>query len=212
MFSNYQNITNNYTPNNTHCSFPVGQSYTKLNPIKESKPYEEYNVKGELIGYSWPQGEILNLEFVIDGVITVEDSAIVLTAHGDVPSDTTGALGARAYNVTDLKSWTCKNIIDGKFLWIEDAEFTYNDSCSRSIYVTSDDYMKDKKIRVDIYNFRKEIIHSQLFEGSNRVKLIIDENLTKIMTRGIYSCSMTVIGDNLSTKLFDSSDCVLLVK
>jgi hypothetical protein len=104
MFTNYNSIPENYVPNNLVRSFPVGRSYTKLDPIQASKPYEEYDAKGELIGYFWRYGETLNLEFNIDGEITVEDDAIVLTSAGTTPDNATGKILQRAYNVIDKKN------------------------------------------------------------------------------------------------------------
>ena len=97
MFLNYQDIAGNYQPpNNLIRSFPVGKSYTKLDPIQASKPYEEYNAKGELIGYFWHYGESLNLEFNIDGEITIEGDAIVLSVKGQTPPQIVGHPKQRA--------------------------------------------------------------------------------------------------------------------
>ena len=81
MFLNYQNIANSY-PNNLVNAFPSCDICSKLNPLEASKPYEEYNIKGDLIGYFWRYGETLNLEFDIDG----EKSAII-TKYYDYSSD-----------------------------------------------------------------------------------------------------------------------------
>lgn len=72
MFSNYQNIPENYTPNNLHKEFKKPCSYTKLDSDKTTLPYELYNAKGELEGYFWYQGNTINLEFNIDGEIVDE--------------------------------------------------------------------------------------------------------------------------------------------
>jgi hypothetical protein len=54
MFDGYQNLNNQYTPNNL-CSNtpqpPCPNKYDCLEPCKPNKPYEEYNAKGELVGY-----------------------------------------------------------------------------------------------------------------------------------------------------------------
>lgn len=211
MFLNYQNIANNY-PNNLVCSFPcVGKSYTKLDPVKASKPYEEYNSKGELIGYFWRYGETLNLEFNIDGEITVEDNAIVLTSKDAVPSPNTGALGLRAYNVYDKRSWTCTAISKGEFVWTIDEVFSYPEN-GTSVYVTASDYMEDKHVEVCIYNFRMEPIHKEVFSGTTQVILRITKDLSEKLTRGIYYCSLRVFDEHINMPLFDSNDCTLLVK
>ena len=211
MFLNYHNIADNYKPNNLICTFPVGRSYTKLDPVQASKPYEEYDSKGNLIGYFWHYGETLNLEFNIDGEITVEDDAIILTSKGAVPSPFTGALMQRAYNTADKRSWTCTDIVDNEFIWTEDAEFTYDES-GKSVYVTAADYMKDKQVNVTLYSFRMEPIHSELFEGNTKIIFPITTDLSKTLLKGIYYCSLTVFNDSVNLPIFSSADCTLLVK
>lgn len=212
MFLNYNNIANNYIPNNLVCSFPVGKSYTKLDPVKASKPYEELDSKGNLIGYSWKYGETLNLEFNIDGEITVEDDALLFTQKGQKPSPTTGFVSQRAYNVVDYVSWTCIAVVNGVATWVEDVEFTYDESCGRSVYVTADEYLQDKTLEVTLYNFRMEPIHKQIFEGTSKVILFIDKQLSAKLKKGIYYCSLSVITDSTILPIFDSHDCTLLVK
>ena len=211
MFTNYQEIAHMYPTNNLVCRFPVDKSYTKICPVEASKPYEEYNAKGELVGYFWRYGETLNLEFNIDGEIVVEDSALILTVKGEVPSETEGALLLRAYNVVDMISWTCTNIVDGKFVWTPDSEFTYSDQ-GKSVYVSTEDYLKDKNVEVTLYNFRQEVIYTQIFEGTPKIILPITPELSKTLLRGIYYCSLTVYNDSVNLPIFTSSDCVLLVK
>lgn len=62
MFETYHNIPTSYMP--------------KVNPIGTSKykcPLEEYNIRGELIGYSWKHGDSIVLEFTTEGDITYTD-------------------------------------------------------------------------------------------------------------------------------------------
>lgn len=211
MFLNYHNISDNYKPNNLICTFPVGKSYTKLDPVQASKPYEEYDSKGNLIGYFWHYGETLNLEFNIDGEITVEDGALILTSKGSTPSPLEGALMQRAYNIADKRSWTCTDIVDNTFIWTEDAEFTYDES-GKSVYVTAADYMKDKQVDVTLYNFRMEPIHSETFDGNTKIIFPITTELSKKLVKGIYYCSLTVFNDSVNLPIFSSADCTLLVK
>ena len=212
MFLNYHAIADNYVPNNTTCSFPKGQSYTKLESIEASKPYEEYNSKGELIGYFWRYGETLNLEFNIDGEITVETDAIILTAARQTPSSAEGKLNQKAYNVTDIRSWTCIQIVDGYRVWSEDNEFTYNPNSTRSIYVSAEDYLKDKYLEFNMYNFRFEKIYTKVLSGTTKAVINIDKELSRKMNKGIYYCSLSVVDDYTCLPIFTSKDCTLLVK
>lgn len=212
MFLNYENIESNYVPNNLVRSYGIGKSYTKLDPIQASKPYEEYNSKGELIGYSWRYGESINLEFNIDGEVTVETNALVFTREGQKPSELEGALGLRAYNVVDKFSWTCVNIVDGRFVWRQDSEFVYDCMSTRSIYVDASDYLADKHVVVSIYNFRHELIQRKTFSGKTQIVYSIDAEESKKLNRGIYYCSLRVVNDSVDLCLFDEQDCVLLIK
>ena len=213
MFLNYHNIADNYVPNNLVCSFPVGKSYTKLAPVQASKPYEEYNKKGELIGYFWRYGETLNLEFNIEGEITVESDAIVYVEEGDGPDISTVAyLNQRAYNIEDFRSWTCTKIVEDNYIWEEDSEFVYDENAGYKVYVSADDFLSDKNIQVTIYNFRMEPIHTEIFEGTTQVILPITTELSEKMRRGVYYCELVVFNSDLKMKIFDSHDCVLSVK
>lgn len=213
MFLNYQNLADNYMPNNLMRAFPKQHIDSKLCPVEASKPFEEYNTKGELTGYFWRYGETLNLEFNIDGEITVESDAIVIDTKGYGPSaETVGNIGRRCYNVIDLVSWTCTAVMDGEYVWTKDEEFTYPDSSTRSVYISAEDYLKYKKVEVTIYNFRMEPICTKVYDASPKIIFHIDKELSKSLFRGIYYCSVVVFDDDVSFNIFDSTDCNLLVK
>lgn len=213
MFLNYDNIAKNYTPNNLICSFPSGKSYTKLFPVQASKPYEEYNKQGDLIGYFWRYGETLNLEFNIEGEITVESDAIVYIEEGDGPTiSTEGELGKRAYNITDLVSWTLTKIVENNYIWEPDTEFIYDENSDVSVYISAEDFLSDKNVEVVIYNFRMEPVYNKIYEGTSKIVLPITREISEQMKRGIYYCELSVFNSDLSMKIFDSHDCVLLVK
>lgn len=216
MFLNYHNIADNYTPNNLISAFPVGKSYTKLDPVKESKPYEEYNAKGELIGYSWYYGETLNLEFNINGEIVVESDAIIYSAHNDFPSvDTKGHIGRRAYNIADLISWTCTQAFpeEGLYVWEQDKEFEHDlAGATTCVYISASDYLAKKQLELQILNFRFEPILTKTFKGTTKLIFNIDKELSSKLVKGIYYCSLTVVNDNVRTPIFGAKDCTLLVK
>ena len=211
MFLNYHNIADNYKPNNLMCSFPVGKSYTKLDPIEASKPYEEYDAKGNLIGYYWRQGETINLEFNIDGEVTIADTKLIYVVTGQYPTEqTVGKINEKAYNLADMRSWTCTSITDDTYTWTEDAEF--DTQGNKSVYINAADYLKDKHVSITLYNFRMETIHKVTIDAKTQVILTIDTELSKRMNKGIYYCSLNVFNDETNIVVFDSHDCVLLVK
>ena len=213
MFLNYQNLADNYIPNNLINAFPYRTKETKLDPITASKPFEEYNAKGELIGYFWRYGETLNLEFNIEGEITIETDAILLKVKGQTPTTKTiGKVGQRAYNIVDLASWTCSGMTYGEYIWNQDAEFTYPVSATRSVYLSADDYLSDKSVEVTLYNFRMEPICKKLYPASSTIIFNIDRELSNQLVKGIYYCSVIVFNEKVCYTIFDSNDCTLLVK
>ena len=61
MFTNYENIPASYIPCNLKESIACKEPY--INPM------EEYNAKGEFIGYSWMYGDNVVLEFCTSGEV-----------------------------------------------------------------------------------------------------------------------------------------------
>lgn len=213
MFTTYQNISNNFIPNNMRYQNNVPTSYTKLAPNQASKPYECYNAQGDLEGYCWYYGDGLNLEFNIDGEITVESNAIIYKSAGLEPNGkTVGAIGQRAYNITDLRSWTCSYFIDNTYVWVEDAEFTYPLGEDKSVYLSAEKYLEDKTLIFCLYNFRMEEIYRETFSGTPSVIIPITPELSKTLVKGIYYCSLTAVSAKTSETIFDARDCKILVK
>ena len=212
MFTNYQNLSEYYIPNNLSKSFDKPQSYTKLDPIAGSKPYELYNAKGELEGYYWYYGNLLNLEFNIDGEITVESNAIIYKTAGQCPTyNTEGRIGQKIYNIVDFKSWQCVGYKKSQYLWLEDKEFTYPIKGDK-VYLSADKYLADKTLKLTIYNFRYESVYEKSFTRSSTIIVPIDESLSNKLMKGVYYCTLEVAGPNVCETLFGIDDCKLLVK
>lgn len=214
MFTNYQNLSDYYIPNNLSKNICTPSSYTKkLAPIEASKPYELYDAKGELEGYYWYKGDQLTLDFSIDGELTLECNAIVFTVPGESPTMQTEArLGQMAYNIIDYKSWKCISYFKNKYVWEPQEEFIYPLNGDKSVYVDASDYMKDKILTFTIYNFRMEPIFNKNYPGTASFKVAIDEELTNKMPKGIYYCSLEVAGKDSHQTVFAPDDCKLLVK
>lgn len=83
MFDSYQNIPQNYVPNNIRPNDNLAQAYptTQIEPIKPILPYEEYNAQGELVGYYWHYGDQLNLIFDIEGEVSLLDDGTYVPAN-----------------------------------------------------------------------------------------------------------------------------------
>jgi hypothetical protein len=212
MFYNYQNISDSYIPNNLINAFPSHTKDSKLVSKEMSKPFEEYNTKGELTGYFWRYGETLNLEFNLDGEIIVENNAIIFKLSPQAPNiNTQGTIGQRAYNIIDLISWTCLGKNGPDYIWQQDKEFTYP-PVGNSIYLSAEDYLKDKQVEVALYNFRMEPICKKVYAGSPNIIFAIDRELSQQLVKGIYYCTVQVFNNSVCYTVFDSNDCNLLVK
>ena len=211
MFDNYDNLSKHYKPYNLNNVSTKVESYTALNPIESSKPYEEYNVKGELIGYKWYYGNSINLEFNIDGQVTVEDDAIIYYASGEKPLNTTRAhIGQRCYNVKDLVSWTCTAVVNTLYTWTMDEEFTYPNT-TNYVYVSAEDYIKDKTLRLTFFDFRMRVVHEVVQQGNTTMVVDIDSELSQKFVKGVYYCRLDVFNNNINDTIFDVKDCVFNV-
>lgn len=213
MFFNYQSISDNYTPNNLVDAFPSCEKKSKLAPADQGHPFEEYNAKGEVIGYFWRQGETLDFEFNIDGEIAIEPDAILMSTVGSCPTEKTmGCPGQRAYNVLDFRSWTCVSSDGTIFTWIEDEQFTHPPVSSRNVYISAEDYMRGKTATITLYNFRMESVYQKTYPASPRITLSITPEVSKLFVKGVYYCSVVVSDELVSQTIFDPQDCTFLVK
>ena len=79
MFDNYDNIYSNA------CQPCPPKPECKLDPCKPDKPYAQYDVKGNLIGYWWNYGDTINLEFNIDGEVVFTESDKDITPTRESP-------------------------------------------------------------------------------------------------------------------------------
>ena len=146
MFTNYENIPASYIPCNEKESIACKERY--INPM------EEYNAKGELIGYSWMYGDNIVLEFCTSGEV----------------------------------------IFDGYY---EDAST----------------YLKDKKLLLEIFDFRYENIYSDEIDAETEAKFYINYEQSKQLVKGVYTCRLTLI-DNMNNSrytLISNDDCVFMV-
>lgn len=166
IFDNYENLSDNYIPSNScypSCPKP-SNNCLNLEPCHPTKPYyTDYDIEGNIAGYWWYYGNTLNLEFTIEGEITIEGSS----------------------------NW----------IPVEEDEVQ--------------NYLSDKLITIRLYNFRREIIYTKVLEAtSNVITFPIDQELSNMLVRGIYYCSLNVSDKNLEfdQTILQLEDCVLNVK
>jgi len=224
MFTNYQQeLVKAYQPNNLSQSFPAPLTDSSLNPQSASRPYELYNAKNELVGYTWHYGETLNLDFEIEGGITVEPDALIHTAENEDPNkiQLIADVDTRLYNITDLTSWTCLGKIPDdngvvRYVWVQDSEFTYPETAEgvalKYMYMPTSKYLQEKTAVVTLYNFRMEPVHTWSVPAARNVRCFINKELSAKLVKGTYRCSVLVEGDGVNFMVFSPTDCELLVK
>ena len=149
MFNNYKYIPDSYIPNNQ-------TEFLNDNRIAK-KPLEEYDAKGNIIGYSWNYGDGVILEFNTEGTAT--DDATLM-------------------------------------------------------YQTAEEYMEGKKLKLQIYNFRYEVIYEKTIPASTKAKFVIDSGESTQLPRNVYTCSLVLVDSEagIETELFGPDNGYLYVK
>lgn len=204
MFTDYDTLTDK-----SDCVLPSSI------PVVPRSPFEEYNAEGQLVGYYWYYGDTVNLQFTIDGEISVLSNAIIFSVSGQQPTASTKAvIGQKAYNIVDLISWTCIAVNGTDAIWTEDATFTSSDIGTQNLYFNIESYLEGKIVTFRMYDFRKEEVYMTEVIGASTITITIDQELSNKLLRGNYSCSLVMYDEDLGTYLtiLDSSNCKLLVK
>ena len=190
MFTNYQNLSEYYIPNNLSKSNTQVQSYTKLTSNNNTKPYELYNAKGELEGYFWHYGDQIDLEFSLQGELTLDD---------DTPTG----------NYIDVQDF-----LEDKNIIIRLYDFRFNIIYSKVSNIQYEAMTSPAKDNIIDY-----IDGGTAFSDSSlnpdvepTAKLSIDAELSKKLVKGVYYCSLEVDGHSFHETLFAPQDCKLLVK
>jgi hypothetical protein len=197
MFDSYSNLSDIYVPDNT-TNRPNSFVY-----FEDSKVKKEYNIKGELIGYSWGYGETVSLVLSMAKVIYVEDDALVFTEENEAPTtETVGVKGQRAYNTKSIKSWTCETLDQATYNWVEDKVFKYPESGTKEIVLDTFPDISLQNVLFTIKNFRKEVVYSKEIPGGNTLVINIDKELAEILLQGVYTCYVSVSDNSFTNVCF----------
>lgn len=189
MFKSYDNLDTNYIPNNIKqepaCTF------IKLD---KSLPRKLYNLKKQFIGYGWTAGDILKFNVSVADTIKVKEDSIIYEFSGQYPdTKTVGHKYQQAYNLIDCVSWTCVDVVNGVYVWLRNECLTYSADGTKEITFKPD--MLSKTLKVDLYNFRWELVKSYEQNYTNTITIDIDEELTQQLSSGIYHCVVSVETD-----------------
>lgn len=184
MFHKYDNLCPDYIPDNS-----------SLRNVETNKTFEDtslvvvHNKKGELIGYGFNEGNSVVLDTGLSLTAEVELDALVYTEANKYPdTHTQGHLGQRAYNIVNLKSYTCfgtssVSVLEDLYVWKEDKSFTLPLKGHQTIEITP--YADYDSAIAKIVNFRGETVLD--FEISCIDKSItIDKEMSNLLKQGVY--------------------------
>lgn len=215
MYENYNNKLTDYIPNNL--------TYDGKSPQRYPIPYTEYNVDGDIVGYYWYYGDTVNLVFDIDGELTVESNSIIYSISGQFPTtETEGELNQKAYNVIDLISWTLSSITEVGaeqiiYNWTQDETFEAPTEGDKKVYITASDYIKGMVAKIQIHNFRYEIVYTEekkIEENPNEIILSIGKDLSNKLVKGTYYITLTLIDEAVQCyiPLLKDKECIVTVR
>ena len=191
IFDNYENLNPDYIPDNSS-----EKPSDERKCLNEKLPRKAFNVKGNFVGYRWNYGDTFDLTFTVNKQIAVYSNSIVYDVSGESPSITTvGKIGQQAYNIVDIKSWTCVGTSEGVYIWVEDECVSYPVDGDR--YIDFVPNMKDKTLKVELYNFRWESIKTFTQIGQNEIVVSVDKYLSEELKPGVYYCIVKVQGDTI---------------
>lgn len=218
MFMNYNYINSDTIPNNNKKT---------INRCLHKEPFTNYDKDGNVTGYYWYFGDTVVLNFNISGEVIVEDGSIVFKIAGQEPDESTrGEIDQKAYNIIDLKAWVCVAIeqTESGFIYTWNETDFDNNTVGNSVYITAKDYLKDKKIKVQLFDFEHQVIRDpdgnfvkaseKVFDGNSTINFEIDSELTKLLPRGIYYCEMILFDnhDNYIDTIISQDNMVLNIK
>lgn len=193
IFDNYDNLHPDYIPDNTSPSISNDRRY-----FDEKLPKRVCNIKGNFVGYKWTYGDTFDLTFTVEDTINVYSNSILYNKIGEQPTtETAGETGQQAYNLVDVKSWTCVGISSGLFIWVEDDCVSYPADGDMSITFTP--FNTEKQIEVEIYNFRWELVDTYSNLGATTIKIVVDKDTSIKYKPGVYYCLVKAINGEQST-------------
>ena len=203
LFDNFDNIPQNYIPNNMFPRIPeimVALDNDTVKPLFRD---------GRQVGYKWNWGDAIKLPIKNEIHIKVPNGSLTTNTHDEVPTtETVGDfIGQKFYNFKDFRSWTLREILkeeiqpyyEGEeqeisdevsdevvytYVWEEDPMFTYSKNIGQD-YTLPLPWNEHDQIVVQLFNFRKECIREDIYYEPDIVwELTPDESL-KIVA-GIY--------------------------
>lgn len=194
MFDNYHNINPSEHPDNMHFKVPVKKIVTSYDALEKS-----FDVHGNFIGYKWNYGSSISSVFTVNRWVRVAEDAIIYDQHGEMPTAITeGHIGQRAYNIVDMRSWSCEemevdtNLPGGiKYVWYMDDDITTFSDGVVPVQLTPD--MTNKSIVVEFRDWKNELVYQKAEENSPIIAINIDKTESEKFVTGTYTCIVSIV-------------------
>lgn len=211
MFDSYDNPEKELNNEPEQCPAPElkPNNKTPLRPSKPMKPYEEYNAEGELVAFWWNYGNTVNLEFELSGYVTVDEDDTYVDVRDFIKDK---KILIQLYNFRHeelVNKWY--NGEDYQVINYSEDKKVHNKT--RGVYyVQSID--EQGVVTYTPVDLPKDFIQGTVYFKQDDIRIIfpIDEKLSKKLLRGVYYCSLSVIGDDFMHTLFYQNECTLEVK
>lgn len=184
MFYKYDDLPSDYIPDNS--SLKTVETY-KI--FEDASLVPVYSKKCELIGYALNEGDSAVLDTGLVIGIEVESDALIYTEANTYPdSYTQGYQGQRAYNIVDLKSYTCSGISgvsvqETLYTWDEDKDFTSPSSGLKNLEITP--YANYNGAVARVLNFRGDTVLEFELSCIDRY-ITINKDTSNLLKQGVY--------------------------
>lgn len=209
IFDSYDNLKEQYIPSNMNKEPCPPKANPFLDPAIPKKPYCEYNAEGEIVGYWWPYGNTVNLEFDLDGYVTVDGSDVYIDARDFIKDK---QIKVQIYNfrheVIDTK------IYDGKdyqsIVYIKAPEVNRH---THGVYYIYNEETKS----YEAVNLPQQYQEKQVYYKASDIEIVYPistDTSVSVFEKGTYYCSLSIISKDLNETVFfeDQECCTLLVK
>lgn len=198
IFDNYYVINESDYPDNIHFKAPVVEINTNYDTVTK-----EFDIRGRLIGFKWDYGTAISINFTINKYIYVAEDAILYTDTGVYPTvDTEGYVGQKCYNLTDIRSWTCTDIVNYEsdfntyveYVWtMDDDVVSYSDD-TKLVMLSPD--MTGKSLKISFTNWMGDPVYEKSYEGTPIAAFVMDKTQSaEAFLKGNYVCIVSIVSD-----------------
>lgn len=176
--------------------------------ITDTLPNKIYNIKHNFVGYSWHTDDVFDWKITVNKKIKVSKDSYIYTQPDEMPDTATeGYLGQKAYNVVDIKSWTCVGLIEDFYVWVADKTFIYPIVGDVEIELTPS--MINKTFSISFYDYKWNIIRTIEDINSNTFTCKIGTDVKELNKTGIYYV-LTRINDGVLSKVDSCASITIL--